>query len=56
MSPHGPRTRSNLLRSNFTHLSGLLAITVAALGLSNSSAISPESKNKKNFVFDCGIK
>lgn len=41
MSAHGPRTRSNLALSSFTHFNGPRATTVAALGLSSSRAISP---------------
>jgi len=41
MSEHGPSTRSNRLRSILTHLSKPRATTVAALGRSSSSAISP---------------
>lgn len=52
MSPQGPRTRSNLWRSRRTHLSGPFAMTVAALGLSSNSAISPvKEKNHDNSSF-----
>lgn len=44
MSAHGPKTRSNRARSSFTHFNGPLATTVAARGLSSSSAISPIQK------------
>ncbi len=42
ISETGPKTRSNRCLSNLTHLSGPLATTVAALGLSSSKAISPK--------------
>jgi len=48
MSPHGPRTRSNLNRSSLTHLRGPLDMTVAALGLSSSKAISPGNRKNKH--------
>ena len=44
MSEHGPRTRSKRARSILTHFRGPesgATFTVAALGLSSSSAISP---------------
>lgn len=42
ISEHGPSTRSNLARSNFTHLRGPRATTVAARGRSRRRAISPK--------------
>jgi len=41
MSEHGPSTRSKRVRSIFTHFSSPRATTVAALGRSSNSAISP---------------
>lgn len=41
ISEHGPRTRSNLGRSSFTHFRGPRATTVAARGRFIRSAISP---------------
>lgn len=61
MSAHGPKTRSNRARSSFTHFNGPLATTVAARGLSSSSAISPVSEeklpslNESSFAFLCKI-
>lgn len=49
MSAHGPKTRSNRARSSFTHFNGPLATTVAARGLSNSSAISPVCQMNRRF-------
>lgn len=42
ISEHGPRTRSNLGRSSFTHFKGPRATTVAARGRFIRSAISPK--------------
>ena len=44
ISWQGPSTRSNLARSSLTHLRVPSALTVAARGLFNSRAISPEKK------------
>lgn len=46
ISAHGPKTRSNLALSSFTHFKGPRATTVAALGLSNNNAISPKINKK----------
>lgn len=46
ISAHGPKTRSNLALSSFTHFKGPRATTVAALGLSNNNAISPKINRK----------
>jgi len=43
ISEQGPSTRSNRVRSIFTHLSKPRATTVAALGRSSNSAISPNT-------------
>lgn len=46
MSEQGPRTRSNRALSSLTHFNGPRATTVAARGLSNNKAISPETEWK----------
>jgi len=46
MSTQGPITRSNLARSSLTQRNKPRALTVAALGLFNSSAISPIMKQQ----------
>lgn len=46
MSEQGPRTLSNRCLSRRTHFRGPLAITVAALGLSSRSAISPANRTE----------
>lgn len=50
ISEHGPRTRSNLARSSFTHFKTPRATTVAALGLSRIKAISPVKIKQKAYV------
>ena len=55
MSQHGPRTRSNLSRSIFTHLSTPLATTVAARGRFSRRAISPENLKKKNMPIQVAV-
>jgi len=52
ISAHGPKTRSNRARSSFTHFNGPLATTVAARGLSSSSAISPVTKKNSRRYFN----
>jgi len=51
MSEHGPSTRSNLVRSIFTHFNKPRATTVAALGRSSNSAISPVVTYKKQHQY-----
>lgn len=51
MSAQRPKTRSNRALSSLTHFSGPRAITVAALGLSSSRAISPENLYEKTSLF-----
>lgn len=48
--PKGKLLRTHLALSSLTHLSGPLAMTVAARGRSNSRAISPGQRKRKRRV------